>query len=267
MAAADAAAGRILLDLGSAATTDATAYEAAGAVASHAAAYAHDRLPTADESAAISGANAPGAGNVFATMADVGAAGGGTVTSVGITGSDGLQVDSGSPVTTSGTINLGIDAATLRTHLGLGSAAFTLTTNYATAAQGALADSAVQAGDSVALATVDYTVGRFAVTAASVGASHTVALNDGEFQPLTLTGNTDFVLPDPGGNKGYSITLKLIQDATGSRAPTFAQADATSARWLGGSAPTWQTAPGAFDVIVLTHDGTDLIAAHVGGTS
>jgi hypothetical protein len=43
----------------------------------------------------------------------------GTVTSVAISGSDGIQVDSGSLITTSGTIALGIDAATLRTHINV----------------------------------------------------------------------------------------------------------------------------------------------------
>jgi len=41
-----------------------------------------------------------------------------------------------------------LDAATARTNLGLGTAATTGSTDYATAAQGALADSAVQTGDS-----------------------------------------------------------------------------------------------------------------------
>lgn len=55
----------------------------------------------------------------------LGAAGGGsgTVTSVAVSGSDGIQVDSGSPITTSGTIALGIDAAGLRTHIGVESGA------------------------------------------------------------------------------------------------------------------------------------------------
>ena len=47
----------------------------------------------------------------------------GTVTSVAVTGSDGIEIDSGSPVTTSGTIALGINATSLSTHLGLGSLA------------------------------------------------------------------------------------------------------------------------------------------------
>jgi hypothetical protein len=91
------------------------------------------------------------------------------VTSVAVSGSDGIQVDSGSPITSSGTIALGIDASTLLTHigvesgatadqtaqeiataidadataettlksaLGLGSAAYTASTAYAPAAQG-----------------------------------------------------------------------------------------------------------------------------------
>jgi hypothetical protein len=45
---------------------------------------------------------------------------GGTVTSVAVTGSDGIEIDSGSPITSSGTIALGINSTTLSTHLGLG---------------------------------------------------------------------------------------------------------------------------------------------------
>jgi hypothetical protein len=46
-------------------------------------------------------------------------AGSGTVTSVAIAGTDGLQVDSGSPITTAGTITLGVDASALRTHINV----------------------------------------------------------------------------------------------------------------------------------------------------
>jgi len=49
--------------------------------------------------------------------------GSGTVTSVSVSGSDGIEIDSGSPVTASGTIALGINSTTLSTHLGLGSLA------------------------------------------------------------------------------------------------------------------------------------------------
>lgn len=43
----------------------------------------------------------------------------GTVTSVAVSGSDGIEVDSGSPITSNGTIALGVDAATLRAHLNV----------------------------------------------------------------------------------------------------------------------------------------------------
>lgn len=78
-----------------------------------------------------------------------GGGGSGTVTSVAVSGSDGIQVDSGSPITTSGTIALGVDASALSTHLSLGTAATTAATAYATAAQGTTADSATQPGDNV----------------------------------------------------------------------------------------------------------------------
>src|SRR5690606_11406306 len=45
--------------------------------------------------------------------------GSGTVTSVSVSGSDGIEVDSGSPITTSGTIALGVNASTLRSHINV----------------------------------------------------------------------------------------------------------------------------------------------------
>jgi hypothetical protein len=43
----------------------------------------------------------------------------GTVTSVAVSGSDGIEVDSGSPITTLGTIALGINKATLLAHINV----------------------------------------------------------------------------------------------------------------------------------------------------
>jgi hypothetical protein len=58
---------------------------------------------------------------ITATMDVVSGGGGGsgTVTSVAVSGSDGLEVDSGSPITSSGTIALGVNASTLKTFLSL----------------------------------------------------------------------------------------------------------------------------------------------------
>jgi hypothetical protein len=108
-------------------------------------------------------------------LTDKPSAGSGTVTSVALSAPTGLSV-SGSPVTTSGTLavtyatgyaipttakqtewdtaytdrlkwdggSTGLNASTGRTSLGLGTAATTAATDYATAAQGAKADSALQ---------------------------------------------------------------------------------------------------------------------------
>jgi len=110
-----------------------------------------------------------------------------------------------------------------------------------------------------------YPLAAFKVSSAITGATATVALTDGEFQVFTVGADTVFTLPDPPVGHGYSVTLKLVQDTTGGRTPTFQQADSTAAVWLGGSAPTWQTTSGDFDLVVLTHDGTDLVASHIGG--
>jgi hypothetical protein len=58
-------------------------------------------------------------GRITAAANGSGGGGSGTVTSVAISGTDGIQVDSGSPITTSGTIQLGVDAATMKTTLDL----------------------------------------------------------------------------------------------------------------------------------------------------
>jgi hypothetical protein len=58
----------------------------------------------------------------------------GTVTSVAVSGSDGIEVDSGSPVTTSGTVALGVNKATLLSHLNVEDGAdVTDATNVSTA--------------------------------------------------------------------------------------------------------------------------------------
>jgi hypothetical protein len=56
---------------------------------------------------------------VESALAELAAGASGTVTSVAVTGTDGIDVDSGSPITTAGTITLGVNASTLKTHLSL----------------------------------------------------------------------------------------------------------------------------------------------------
>ncbi len=58
-------------------------------------------------------------GRITAAANGSGGGGTGTVTSVAISGTDGIQVDSGSPITTSGTIQLGVDVDTMKSTLDL----------------------------------------------------------------------------------------------------------------------------------------------------
>ena len=76
---------------------------------------------TSDTLTLVAGSNItittdPSTDSITINAADAGV---GTVTSVAISGTDGIQVDSGSPITTSGTIQLGVDAATMKTTLNL----------------------------------------------------------------------------------------------------------------------------------------------------
>jgi len=71
-----------------------------------------------------------------------GGGGSGTVTSVAVSGSDGIEVDSGSPITTSGTIALGVNKTNMLSHLNVTDGATPTNTANVTAA-GALMDSEV----------------------------------------------------------------------------------------------------------------------------
>ena len=80
----------------------------------------------------------------FLNVADGSTANTGTVTSVAISGADGIEIDSGSPITTSGTIALGINKSTLLSHINVEDGADVTDTANVTSA-GALMDSEVDA--------------------------------------------------------------------------------------------------------------------------
>lgn len=73
-------------------------------------------------------------------------------------------------------------------------------------------------------------------------------------QVLTLTGNPTLAFSSLVAGQTY--TVKIIQDATGSRTVTWPGVDFV---WLSGSAPTLATAPGAFNLILFYYDGATLI--------
>lgn len=84
------------------------------------------------------------------------------------------------------------------------------------------------------------------------GAADTIDWTAGNKQKSTLTGNCTFTFsPEPSGP--CSLTLKLVQDATGSRTVTWP----ADVNWPGGTAPTLTTTGSATDIVSFYYDGTD----------
>jgi len=83
------------------------------------------------------------------------------------------------------------------------------------------------------------------------GAADTIAWAAGNCQKSTLTDNCTFTFTAPNGVG--MLTLKLIQDGTGSRAVTWPG----TVIWSPLAPPVLQTAPAAVDIIQFYHDGTE----------
>lgn len=87
--------------------------------------------------------------------------------------------------------------------------------------------------------------------------THTINATSGTIQTMTLTGNVSinaFTSPQAG----QAVTLKIAQDATGSRT-------LTSTMKFAGASKTLSTASNAIDVLNIVYDGTDYLAALVKG--
>lgn len=83
------------------------------------------------------------------------------------------------------------------------------------------------------------------------GTAKTVDWNNAQKQKVTLTGDCTFTFTAPLGP--CNLVLKLIQDATGSRAPTWP----ATVKWPVGGEPPWSTTAGKIDILALYFDGTD----------
>jgi len=146
------------------------------------------------------------------------------------------------------------------------------TTDYATSAQGTLADSALQSADVGTIATqnanavnidggaIDDTpigattpsTGKFTITTTPVikgtlttdtdGATITFDKNVSDFHNVVMAGNRTLALSNMA--VGDRIVLRLTQDATGTRVPTFF----TTIKWAGGTAPTLTTTANKADI-------------------
>jgi hypothetical protein len=74
----------------------------------------------------------------------------------------------------------------------------------------------------------------------------------------TLTGNCTYTFTAPAG-VGY-LSLKLIQDGTGSRTATWPAA----VKWPGNTAPTLTTTANRIDIVTFYYDGTSYFGAFLG---
>lgn len=77
---------------------------------------------------------------------------------------------------------------------------------------------------------------------------------------LTLNGATP-VITLPAPRKGAKKTLYLIQDATGSRIPSYV-VPGGAVKWVGAAAPTLQTAAASVDRVTFEcYDGVNWVGA------
>ena len=132
-------------------------------------------------------------------------------------------------------------------------------TDYATAAQGSTADSAMQnlvEDTSPQLGgTLDANGNAFGdateVDNGNSGTADTIDWGAGNFQKSTMTGNCTFTFTAPSVKGRFQ--LMLVQDGTGSRTATWPAA----VKWPGGTAPTLSTAASSIDIITFYYDGTN----------
>lgn len=84
------------------------------------------------------------------------------------------------------------------------------------------------------------------------GAAKTIDWTTGNKQKVTLTADCTFTFTAPAG--ACNLVLRLIQDGSGNRTPTFP----ATCRWPdGGTLPAWSTAGGAIDLLEIYYNGTN----------
>jgi hypothetical protein len=186
----------------------------------------------------------------------------GSVTSVAVSGSDGIQVDSGSPLTGSGTIALGLTAvdATKIANGTVTDAEFQYINTLSSNAQTQITDTVTVANAALpkaggtmtgTLAMADATITRPEITdysetktALVAGASVTCDIANGNVFTLTPDQNTTFVFSNPSPT-GKSCAFTLVWTQGGSdRTITWP----ASVDWAGGSVPDVTSGSGKIDV-------------------
>ena len=83
---------------------------------------------------------------------------------------------------------------------------------------------------------------------------------NGQAAQLTIAGNRTIANPTNLQDASY-LTLKLIQDATGSRTITWG----SMFKWAAGAAPVLSTAANSYDILSFYYDGTNLNGSYMRG--
>jgi hypothetical protein len=190
----------------------------------------------------------------------------GTVTSVAISGTDGIEVDSGSPITSAGTIQLGVNAATMKTTLDLagsnsGDVTLAGTPDYITISGQTITRNAIDLATDVT-GTLPAANGGTGITALGTGVATALGQNVtgsgsivlgtsptlttpalGTPSSVVLTNATGTAASLTAGEATAALGLKTATttvSVSGATAPTSGQVlTATS-----GTAATWQTPSG-----------------------
>jgi hypothetical protein len=104
------------------------------------------------------------------------------------------------------------------------------------------------------------TIERYRESINSLTSSSTITVDCGlaPFHTVTLGTNTEFNIANLG--TGQTVTIKIKQDATGSRTATFGTDGSTAVKFAGGT-PTLTTDASAIDVVTIFNDGTDYIGS------
>ena len=164
-------------------------------------------------------------------------------------------------------IQLGNTVTTLNNmtfaNVTISSVASTFPNNYLANSSVTLGNTSVSLGSTASnvgnLTLINTTVTNYTETPFTANSSTaiTLALTNGTFQIVTLTGNATITMPTATSGKSFLLLLK--QDGTGGRTVTW-----STVKWPGGTAPTITSAASKQDIFSFFADGTNWYGVTVG---
>lgn len=187
-------------------------------------------------------------GNGSITIAAAGGAGGGTVTSVGLTMPTGFSV-ANSPVTSAGTLAVTTTLSGVLKGTGSGIAAAVAGTDYVTPTGSETLTNKTLTNPTI----TNYTETTFT---ANTGTALTLDLANGTIQILTLTGNATVTMPTATAGKSFVVQLKT---GAGGFTCSF-----NAVKWPGSSTPTVTSTASRMDMFSFFADGTSWYGVTVG---